>query len=452
MFKHPFLNGVLKTIFIITAVFFLLQNSFAQSKYGIMAGTGKTALYKFPFSPVDYNRYSSATSFWGGISADFPLNEKGISLFTSAIYKSRGYKYSMQNQTGANNTIKDSGYTQKVKYADVNITLLKKFAMSETSSFFAGTGPSASIFTAGKEDIQVNYFGNAVPPVSYTKSNLSAGSTPGAYKPLFVSWNFAIGFNINKFNIWLNGGIPLSDYYQDAAKGVKHKLKTFGINAGYTIFTYNKTERKEKKAQRKKDRKDRKLPVPVVVIDSLGDSDGDGILNKDDKCPGHKGVAKYFGCPVPDTDGDGVTDEADKCPFVSGPVTNNGCPLFADTVKTAASGDTLYYTIYFEPAKSILHSEAYNILTEVVNKLKANSKLMVIFSGHTDNAGSVEANEKRSLERAKVCADYVSSFYIDRGRLLINSFGNKRPAADLNDPLLQWKNRRVEIRVFEKKE
>ena len=108
------------------------------------------------------------------------------------------------------------------------------------------------------------------------------------------------------------------------------------------------------------------------------------------------------------------------------------------------------FTIYFEPAKSILRTDAYNVLAEVVKLLKGNPKLMVIFKGHTDNVGSVEANSIRSFERAMVCADYIASFYIDRSRIVTAAYGNTMPAADLNDPLLQWKNRRVEIYVFEK--
>ena len=80
MVKHPLLNDVFKTTFIITAVFLLSQHSFAQTKYGITAGAGKTALFKFPFGPEDYNRYSSAGSFWGGITADIPLRHQLIYL------------------------------------------------------------------------------------------------------------------------------------------------------------------------------------------------------------------------------------------------------------------------------------------------------------------------------------------------------------------------------------
>ena len=87
----------------------------------------------------------------------------------------------------------------------------------------------------------------------------------------------------------------------------------------------------------------------------------------------------------------------------------------------------------------------------MIQQLKANPKLVAVFTGHTDNVGSVEANYKRSLGRATVCADHVASYYISKDRLTVLSMGNKMPAADLNDPLLQWKNRRVEICVFERK-
>jgi outer membrane protein OmpA-like peptidoglycan-associated protein len=61
----------------------------------------------------------------------------------------------------------------------------------------------------------------------------------------------------------------------------------------------------------------------------------------------------------------------------------------------------------------------------------------------------VEANDKRALERAKTCADYIRSFYIDPKRIQYVGYGNRFPAAELTDPLVQWKNRRVEVCVFE---
>lgn len=57
------------------------------------------------------------------------------------------------------------------------------------------------------------------------------------------------------------------------------------------------------------------------------DSDGDGVIDKDDKCPNQFGYARYNGCPIPDTDADGINDEQDKCPNEAGTAKYNGCPI-----------------------------------------------------------------------------------------------------------------------------
>lgn len=61
------------------------------------------------------------------------------------------------------------------------------------------------------------------------------------------------------------------------------------------------------------------------------DSDGDGVPNPSDHCPGtpaHTPVQSN-GCPVPDSDGDGVIDTIDDCPRTPPGTTvqTNGCPL-----------------------------------------------------------------------------------------------------------------------------
>jgi hypothetical protein len=58
------------------------------------------------------------------------------------------------------------------------------------------------------------------------------------------------------------------------------------------------------------------------------DYDGDGILDKIDKCPHQYGDLKNEGCPNInlDTDGDGVLDKLDKCPNEAGSKFNYGCP------------------------------------------------------------------------------------------------------------------------------
>ncbi len=73
-----------------------------------------------------------------------------------------------------------------------------------------------------------------------------------------------------------------------------------------------------------------------VKVDSRGcplDSDGDGVPDYLDKCPGTpKGLeVDCDGCP-PDSDGDGVPDYRDKCPGTPRgvKVDSDGCPLDSD--------------------------------------------------------------------------------------------------------------------------
>ena len=54
------------------------------------------------------------------------------------------------------------------------------------------------------------------------------------------------------------------------------------------------------------------------------DRDGDGIINRKDKCPKIPGLPEFNGCP--DNDGDGIPDLEDKCPNEPGEKLNNGCP------------------------------------------------------------------------------------------------------------------------------
>ncbi len=60
------------------------------------------------------------------------------------------------------------------------------------------------------------------------------------------------------------------------------------------------------------------------------DNDKDGVPDEKDKCPNEPedkdGFQDEDGCPDPDNDQDGVLDGADKCPLQKGPAENNGCP------------------------------------------------------------------------------------------------------------------------------
>ena len=71
-------------------------------------------------------------------------------------------------------------------------------------------------------------------------------------------------------------------------------------------------------------------PAPAKAAEPVSiDTDGDGIVDKEDKCPTVKGVRANNGCPL-DTDGDGIIDAEDRCPTVAGVRENAGCPADTD--------------------------------------------------------------------------------------------------------------------------
>jgi OOP family OmpA-OmpF porin len=65
-------------------------------------------------------------------------------------------------------------------------------------------------------------------------------------------------------------------------------------------------------------------PDMAGTVKGCPDSDKDGIADREDQCPGEAGLATLKGCP--DADGDGITDSKDKCPNVAGVLAFDGCP------------------------------------------------------------------------------------------------------------------------------
>lgn len=76
------------------------------------------------------------------------------------------------------------------------------------------------------------------------------------------------------------------------------------------------------------------MKIPVYEK-KFKDTDGDGVIDKEDGCKKVAGPVENNGCPWPDTDGDKVFDKDDTCPEIAGPVENKGCPW------KDSDGDTL---------------------------------------------------------------------------------------------------------------
>jgi OOP family OmpA-OmpF porin len=196
------------------------------------------------------------------------------------------------------------------------------------------------------------------------------------------------------------------------------------------------------------------------------DSDGDGVVDELDKCPGTpRGMeVDAQGCP-PDSDGDGVINEADKCPNTPPgvPVDSYGCPPdsdgdgvpdYLDQCPSTPAGATvnevgcwsLKATMLFDTNSSYIRSEAHPLLDEVATILEKNPQIKVEIQGYADNTGTAEYNQWLSERRAKRVMDYLVSKGIARERLQAKGYGSSRPVASNATEEGRAQNRRVELK------
>jgi OOP family OmpA-OmpF porin len=155
------------------------------------------------------------------------------------------------------------------------------------------------------------------------------------------------------------------------------------------------------------------------------------------------------GCPL-DSDGDGVLDYADKCPGTprGTKVDADGCPvpMATKSAEVTAAGTWLYKDIQFETNSADLKESSYPTLGEITDALKAQPALNIEIQGHTDSTGAHGYNVGLSKRRAASVKAYLESQGIEADRMTSKGFGPDRPI-DTNDTREgRARNRRVEIK------
>jgi outer membrane protein OmpA-like peptidoglycan-associated protein len=171
----------------------------------------------------------------------------------------------------------------------------------------------------------------------------------------------------------------------------------------------------------------------------IPDTDKDGINDEQDKCPTVAGLSRYNGCPIPDTDKDGVNDEVDACPTEAGISANHGCPDVQPILTQAASN------LKFATGKSYLSVKQLANLDAVVAVLAKYSNVSLAIGGHTDNTGAEKLNAKLSINRASVVAKYLTKKGVDTKRITTSGFGFANPTADNKTKEGRAQNRRSEL-------
>ncbi len=188
-----------------------------------------------------------------------------------------------------------------------------------------------------------------------------------------------------------------------------------------------------------------------VKVDAVGcplDSDGDGVTDDKDQCPGTPRGVKVdaVGCPL-DSDGDGVTDDKDKCPGTpKGVIVDaDGCPI----AKMTQKGTYIFEGIQFDTAKWSFKPQSYAVMDKIVKTMETHPNLKVEIQGHTDNKGSAPYNQALSDKRAKAVMEYIVSKGIAAERLTAKGYGLSMPLESNDTEAGRAANRRVELKPIQ---
>ena len=213
-----------------------------------------------------------------------------------------------------------------------------------------------------------------------------------------------------------------------------------------------------------------------TAVDSSGcplpqDDDGDGVTNDIDKCPGTPAGAKVdaSGCEL-DSDGDGVGDSRDQCPNTpaGAKVDERGCELDGDgdgivdsvdkcpdTPKGERVDNTgcpfkkelLLQGVKFETNSAALLPESLPVLNNAIATLKRYPEVNVEVAGHTDSRGSDAFNLELSARRAESVLKYLQEGGVSNA-MTSRGYGERQPLASNNTDDGRQQNRRVVLRVL----
>ncbi len=105
------------------------------------------------------------------------------------------------------------------------------------------------------------------------------------------------------------------------------------------------------------------------------------------------------------------------------------------------------FTLYFLEGKDEYTPESKTVVEEVLRELASRQAPEIVVIGHTDRVGSLEFNDRLSLQRA----ERVRGDFIQRGiapeSIRVAGRGEREPLVSTADEMPEPRNRRVEINI-----
>jgi len=109
--------------------------------------------------------------------------------------------------------------------------------------------------------------------------------------------------------------------------------------------------------------------------------------------------------------------------------------------------------IFFDTGKSTIRDESTTELNRLVTLIKDIERvkpgIKIEISGHTDNVGSANTNQRLSESRAKSVVNYLIQHGVNASKLVYKGYGETQPVASNNTSAGKQANRRTEFKILE---
>lgn len=259
----------------------------------------------------------------------------------------------------------------------------------------------------------------------------------GAKFKLSDAINFDLGWTINYVD-----GDNLDGYYRGSNDKYNYAYAglEFALGTGKQLafhnpvaVTYDEAVKAKQTADALKSdldaQKSENAKLRSEMADILKDSDGDGVADKLDKCPGTPAgtVVDGSGCPLKTPEKvveKVVVTEADR-------------KVVADAIKN----------LEFDLGKATIRQKSYATLNRVA-ALLIEKNFSLKLAGHTDNTGSKALNLRLSKDRAESVKAYLVSQGANASRIEATGYGMGQPIATNKTAAGRQQNRRVEFTLY----
>jgi len=123
-------------------------------------------------------------------------------------------------------------------------------------------------------------------------------------------------------------------------------------------------------------------------------------------------------------------------------------PIVGTTTDLPISEPIILKNVFFDTGSANLRSESFTELEKLKQLLLDYPAMEIEISGHTDDVGSDQANQKLSEDRAHAVYDYLIGHEIQKSRLSYKGFGESQPIGSNESEEGRQENRRTEFVII----